>query len=369
MSKKDIVQKKPLFQRFLDSVERTGNKLPHPATLFAIFALATVVFSHLAYLLNTSVTVPNLDPDSAADDLVIAAKSLLTREGVRHIFMSTVGSFVGFAPLGIVLVAMLGVGVAEHVGLLTALIKKMILGKSKSMITIMIIFVGLFSNVASEVGYLVVIPLGAAIFYAVGRHPLAGLAAAFFGVSGGFAANVVLSVNDLLLTGITQEAAQLYKPGITVLPTCNYYFMVASTILLVTVGYFVTEKIIVPKLGEYKPEKEVAGGDVSANLTDIERRGLRYAGLALLAAIALLVLLIAPEWAPLRGAETNDILGRDSPIMRGGLVTIIMLVFVVPALAYGIGVKTIKSDKDVITAMSKTMQTMGGYLVLAAEKE
>jgi len=290
-------------------------------------------------------------------DELVTAFSLLTREGIAYIFTNTVSSFVGFAPLGIILVVMLGVGVAEHFGLFSAMLRKAMLGASKKVVTILVVFVALFSNVASDTGYVVVIPLGAAIFYALGRHPLAGLAAAFFGVSGGFAANIILSTQDFLLTGITQQVV-----GYEVLPTCNWYFLFASTFLLTALGYFITEKIIIPRLGEYKPEEGI-DASISEELTAEERKGLKYAGWYLFGITAFLLLLIIPSWAPLRNPDTGSLL-IEAPLMRG-LVPIIMLLFLAPAIGYGIGTKKIKDSKDVVTGMTKAMQTMGSYMVLA----
>jgi len=351
--------KKPLFQRFLDGVEVAGNKLPNPAILFAIFALITIVVSHIAYLVGMSVTRQGIGETA---DIAVPAISLLTREGIAYIFTHTVKNFVGFAPLGTVLVAMLGVGVAEHVGLISALLRKAMLGASKKVVTLMVIFVGLFSNVASDTGYLVVIPLGAAIFYAVGRHPIAGLTAAFFGVSGGFAANIVISMQDMLLSPITQEVASMVIPGTEILPTCNYYFLAASTFLLTGLGYFITEKIIVPRLGEYKPAEGLEL-NVAEGLTAEEKRGLKFSGWFFLGIIAFLLMLIVPSWAPLRNPETGSLLS-GSPLMSG-LVPIIMLLFMMPAIGFGIGAGKIKNNKDFVGAMTKSMQTMGAYLVLA----
>jgi len=223
----------------------------------------------------------------------------------------------------------------------------------------MVIFVALFSNVASDVGYVVVIPLGAAIFYAVGRHPLAGLAAAFFGVSGGFAANIILSTSDFLLSGITEQVV-----GYEILPTSNWYFLGASFFVLIALGYFITEKIIVPRLGEYKPGDDT---DIDANITEKpteeERKGLRYASWFFFGIIALLLALILPPGSPMRNAETGSLL-VGAPLMKA-LVPIIMLLFLAPAIGYGIAVKKIKDSKDVVTAMTKSLQTMGSYMVLA----
>jgi len=356
--------KKPVFQRILNQIERIGNKLPHPATLFAIFALITIVISHIIHLAGTFVTHQSISlTTNEVTDVTVRAISLLTREGISYIFTSAVTNFVSFAPLGTVLVAMLGVGVAEQVGLISALLRKVMLGTSKSVITIMIIFVGIFSSIADNAGYVIVIPFGAAIFYAIGRHPLAGLAAAFFGVSAGFSANITLTMTDIVLSSITQEAARLVEPASIVLPTSNLYFMFVSTFVLVGLGYVITEKIIVPKLGPYKGGNDIADTDISSEITADEKRGLRYSGWFLIGAILFLLLLLLPPSAPLRNQETGSLV-TDSPFMTG-LVPIIMLLFLAPAIGFGIGAKKIKRDKDLINAMAKSMQTMGGYLVLA----
>ncbi|MCL2562130.1 MAG: AbgT family transporter [Rikenellaceae bacterium] len=347
-------QKKPLFQRFLDKVEIAGNKLPNPAILFAILAGVVMIISHIVYLAGASVIQPGIGDEP---DKLVTAFSLLTREGVAYIFTSMVSSFVGFAPLGIILVVMLGVGVAEHVGLFSAMLRKAMLGASRSIVTIMVISVALFSNIASDAGYVVVIPLGAAMFYAVGRHPLAGLAAAFFGVSGGFAANIILSTQDFLLTGITQQVV-----GYEVLPTANWYFLSASFFMLIALGYFITEKIVIPRLGEYKPENGL-DLNVTEELTAEERRGLKYSGWYLLGVVVFLLIFILPPGAPLRNPETGSLL-VGAPFMRA-LVPIIMLLFLAPAIGFGIATKKIKDSKDVVTAMTKSLQTMGSYMVLA----
>jgi len=358
------VTKKPLFQRFLDGVEVAGNKLPHPAMLFAIFALIIMLISHIAYLVGTSVILQSVDKTSGElVDSTVTAVSLLTREGIAYIFTHAVRNFVNFAPLGTVLVAMLGVGVAEHTGLISALLRKIMLGSSKKIITLVVVFVGIFSSIAENAGYLIVIPFGAAVFYAIGRHPLAGLAAAFFGVSAGFCANVVPTLSDVILAGISQEAAHLVDPAVTVLPTSNLYFMIMATFLLTGIGYYVTEKIVVPKLGEYKPHGEIDNSDISAALSPEEKRGLRFSGWSFLGAVVFLLLLLLPENAPLRNAETGSLF-VNAPFMIG-LVPVIMILFLAPALGFGIGARKIKSNKDVVAAMTKSMQSMGAYLVLA----
>ncbi|MGM9973930.1 MAG: AbgT family transporter, partial [Clostridiaceae bacterium] len=201
-------KKKGIFFRLLDGVEKVGNALPHPVTIFLILCVVIAVVSHIAYLAGASVTYFGINPTTKeAGDITVAATSLLTADGIRYIFTSAVTNFTGFAPLGTVLVAMLGVGVAEGTGLISSLLKKLVLSTPKTFITIVVVFAGVMSNIASDAGYVVLVPLGAIIFASVGRHPLAGLAAAFAGVSGGFSANLMIGTIDPLLGGITTEAA------------------------------------------------------------------------------------------------------------------------------------------------------------------
>lgn len=277
------------FARFLAFVEWLGNLLPHPVTLFALFALGIVVISAVAAAVGLD--VPDPRPEGTAGrsaDGLIAARSLLSAEGFRWMATSLVTNFTGFVPLGTVLVAMLGVGVAERSGLLSAAIRGLVLAAPRNLVTVVIVFASVLSNVASEMGYVVMIPLAAAIFHSIGRHPLAGLAAAFAGVSGGYSANLLIGTVDPLLAGITQEAARFVDPNYEVHPAVNWYFMAGSTFLITAIGTWVTVRIVEPRLGPWDPSKAEAGLDHDANLNPLstsERRGLRGAGIASLACI------------------------------------------------------------------------------------
>jgi aminobenzoyl-glutamate transport protein len=353
-------QKKGIFMKFLDVVEVVGNKLPHPVTIFLIFSALVVVASALAARSGLSVEFTRIDNKTFESQLTtVTAVSLLSADGIRYMFESAVKNFTGFAPLGTVLVAMLGVGVAEGTGLIQALLRKLVMSTPKRLITLVVVFAGIMSNVASDAGYVVLVPLGAIVFLSFGRHPLAGLAAAFAGVSGGFSANLLIGTIDPLLGGISTEAAKLMDPSYMVPATANWYFMVVSTFIIMIVGAWVTERIVEPRLGEYKG-KEVAEFH---EMTKEEKRGLRYAGIAFVLFIAMMAAFIAPASGILRDQTTGEILGH-SPFMNS-IVLIIALFFFFPGLAYGLGSKTIKSDKDVANAMGKAMSTMGGYLVLA----
>ncbi|MBO9509956.1 AbgT family transporter [Erythrobacter sp. A6_0] len=357
--------KRGAFTRFLDGVEWLGNLLPHPVTLFALLALGIVLLSGIFGALGVAVTDPR--PQGApgvAEDGMIRAVSLMNGDGLRRIFTGLVDNFTSFAPLGVVLVAMLGVGVAEKSGLLSAAVRSMVLGAPPKLVTVAIVFAGIISNTASEVGYVVLIPLGGAIYYALGRHPLAGMAAAFAGVSGGYSANLLIGTIDPLLAGITQEAAQLIDADYRVLATANWYFMVASTFLITAIGSFVSIYIVEPQLGKYdasKADPDILDDEMMKPLDASERKGLRWAGIAMLGVFALMALTLWPEWGVFRNPETGD--RMDSPFFDGFVVWILIF-FVVLGYAYGRAAKTMKSDRDVIDAMAGALSSLGLYIVL-----
>ncbi|MBD1575132.1 MULTISPECIES: AbgT family transporter [Vibrio] len=364
ISNKQPEQKRKLFTRFLDSVEYLGNLLPHPITLFAIFCVAILVASGIAGYFGVSVVDPR--PEGAAGrsaDGIIHVVSLFNAEGLQLIVTNLVKNFTGFAPLGTVLVAMLGVSIAEHSGMLSAAMRGMVMGASKRMVTFTVIFAGIISNTASELGYVVLIPLAAMLFHSLGRHPLAGLAAAFAGVSGGYSANLLIGTVDPLLSGITETAAQMIDPNYTVGPEVNWYFMFVSTFFISIVGAFVTEKIVEPKLGVYNPEQaaEDLSQDKMGALTPVEKKALKMAGLATLVVCAVLALTIVPENGVLRNPETGTVAG--SPFLKS-IVAFIFVFFAIPGFVYGKIVGTMKNDRDVINAMSKSMSSMGMYIVL-----
>ncbi|OPJ56802.1 AbgT family transporter [Alkalithermobacter paradoxus] len=361
MSTKQVAQpKKGLFGKFLDMIEKVGNALPHPVTLFFIFAVAVVIISDIAARAGLSVQFDMIDRATGEiKEATVGAVSLLNPDGIRFIFSKAVSNFTGFAPLGTVLVAMLGVGVAEGTGLISALLRKVVLNTPKRAITAVVVFLGIMSNVASDAGYVVLVPLGAIIFLSFGRHPLAGLAAAFAGVSGGFSANLLIGTVDPLLGGLSTEAAKILDPNYSVAATANWYFMIVSTFVITLIGSWITEKVVEPRLGEYKGEEKVDLKD----LTDDEKKGLRASLISLLVFTAVIVALVAPANGILRNPETGEILGHSA--FMDGIVPIIMAFFLIPGVVYGIASKTIKDDKDVANAMGKAMGTMGGYLVLS----
>lgn len=349
------MRKRPI-DRFLNGIETAGNKLPDPAILF-VFALITVwvlsaILSPIAF---TEIDPRNQQP--------IQVQNLLSGAALAAWLANMVNVFVTFPPLGVVLVALLGVGVAESVGFLNAGLKWMLNLTPKALLTPMLVLVACLSHTATDAGYVLVIPLGGVIFYTAGRHPLAGIAAAFAGVSGGFSANLIPSGIDPLLQGFTQSAAQLIDPARMVNPLSNWYFTGASTILIMLLGWYLTDRIVEPRLQALKVDGDTKDMPTLEPLTPAESRGLRVGGLAMVIGFALLTWWALPGSSPLR-APDGQITSFQAPLMRS-IVPLIFLLFLFPAIAYGIAAKTVKSSKDVIGGMSKSMSTMGYYIVMA----
>ncbi len=343
--------KKNYIDRFLSTVERVGNALPHPATLFFLFALGVIILSGITSLFDLEVIHPGTGE-------TIRPLNLLSVHGMHLILEKMVVNFTGFAPLGTVLVAMLGIGIAESSGLIGTALRLLVISAPRRLLTFVIVLSGIISNTASEVGYVLLVPLGAIIFLALGRHPIAGMAAAFAGVSGGYSANLLLGTIDPLLAGLSEEAARIIDPGYMVNAAANYYFMAASTFIIAIAGTWVTEKIVVPRLGEYKGDEKP---EEIRKLTRDEKRGLLYAGLATLAFVLFLLWGTLPEAGYLRDPQTGSIL--HSPFMKG-IVAFIFISAALAGIAYGIGAKTYKSDNDVMQGMGKSMETLGIYIVL-----
>ncbi|NES81912.1 MAG: AbgT family transporter [Moorea sp. SIO2B7] len=337
----------------LQSVENIGNRLPDPVTIFIVLCFTIVILSAIASEMGVSVTHP-------ATQETIEAISILTPDGIRRIVSKAVTNFVSFPPLGTVLVAVLGFGVAEYTGFIAAILRQGVLIAPAQFITPVIVFIGVMSNLAADAGFVIFPPLAALVFLSFGKHPLAGLAAAFAGVPGGFSANLLVNALDPLLAGMTQSGAQLIDPSYTVDATANYYFMAVSALLITLLGWWVTEAIIEPRLGTYQPSETVSFS--LDKLTAVEKRGLRWAGYSLAALTGLLMALVLPPQGILRQPETFTII--PSPFLSG-IIFIITFVFLIMGIAYGLGAGTIKTDKDAIQGMTSAMSGMGYYIVLA----
>jgi aminobenzoyl-glutamate transport protein len=344
--------KRSAFQRFLNIVEQLGNILPNPSTLFAILCVVVVLLS--GWLAAAGVEVKN-----PANGQVVKVVSLLNLEGLHRIITNLVQNFVTFPPLGTVIVSLLGIAVAERTGLVAAALRLIVLAAPRRLLTPIVIFGGIMSHSGGDVGYVLMIPLGAAMFHAVGRHPIAGLAAAFAGVSGGFSANLLLGTIDPLLAGLTQAAAGVVRPGTVVYPTANYYFLVAATFLLTAVGTWVTDKIVEPRLGRYNGD---APREELKPLTALEKRGVVWAAISVLALTAVVL------WGTLtKGGfllDPKDPTFLNSYFMRG-MIFFIFLYGLAAGLAYGLGAKTVRSDNDVIRGMDASLATMASYIVMA----
>jgi aminobenzoyl-glutamate transport protein len=340
-----------LFQRFLAGIERVGNALPHPATLFLILAGLVVLLSWGLHAANVQVAHPGTGK-------VVGVVNLLTLEGLHRMIMGALPNFVNFAPLGTVIMCLLGLAVAESSGLIGAVLRVTVLGTHPRLLTLVVVFCGTMSHTGSDVGYVLFIPLSAALFLAVGRNPLVGLAAAFAGVSGGFAANVLLSTSDVLLSGISQEAARLIRPDYVVNPMSNYYFMSVSVLLIVAAATWVTERIVEPRLGRYAG---AAKAEALVPLNPAERRGLWWAAATAVVLTLIVLIGLLPTGGFLQDPKHPGFL--QSYFLRG-LVFFIFLYGALTGLAYGVAAGTIRRDNDVIRGMTKSIEGIASYVVL-----
>ncbi len=379
---------KSTVQKLLDVVERVGNKVPHPAIIFLILIALVIVLSHVLYLAGAGETheviVPTeyetikqanpydtyqLGTDVAygvelptsyeVETTTTSVRSLLTFDGMRFIYTTLIPSFMSFTAVGLIIVAMVGVGVAEESGLVNALIRKLVIVSPKGALTYFLVLVGILSSIAADAGYLVLIPLAGTAFLSVGRHPLAGLAAGFAAVAGAFTVNMLIKPLDAILTEFTNDAIQLVNPDLTIGLTANLWFSIVSVLFLTVLIALITEKVIEPRLGKYQSAKK---DEKSEGLSADESRGLRYAGWALVGVLVFFGLLTLPPGAPLRDPETGSIIG-NSPFMNG-LIAVIMVLFMVTGIAYGWGAKTMNSSTAVIKAMEKAISNLGGLIFL-----
>jgi aminobenzoyl-glutamate transport protein len=381
-------QERGFTQRLLDGIEKLGNRVPHPVLMFLYLIIFVIVLSHILYLAGVSATeviaapVPEpalrlyyedtTEPGVAVPtdpygnpytttERTVAIRSLLTTDGIRYIFTGFVSNFQGFGVLAVTFVAMLGAGVAEQAGLMSALIRKLVKVAPRRLIAFILIFVGVLSSVATDAGYLILVPLGAAAFLTLKRHPLAGMAAAFAGVGAIFAVNLIFTPVDSMLTEITNEAI-VRAGGSPLTLGANFFFSAASSVVIAIVATVVTERIIEPRLGTYvAAEGQSNDGDGGGELTAEESRGLRYALYGSLVVLAIVALLAIPPGAPLRTPEGT--VGGNSPLLDS-LLFIITLFFLVAGIAYGRGVGTIKSSNDVIAAVTKTFAGLAGLVFM-----
>ncbi|REL30101.1 AbgT family transporter [Thalassotalea euphylliae] len=345
----------PLVQRLLNKVEIWGNKLPDPAALF--IALMVIVWL-LSWALS-GVDFSAVDPRTGQ---ALVINNQLSGDAMTTFFSKMVTNFSHFHPVGVVLVAILGIGVAEFSGFINAGLRALMAVTGKWLLTPMVIAVGIVSHTAVDAGYVLVIPLGGVIFYAAGRHPLAGIAAAFAGVSGGFSANFVPSSIDPMLQGITQAGAQIMNSEIVLNPLNNYYFTAASSLLIITLGWFITDKIVEPKLKGNELDGDLSDLPTMEPLQENERKALRWSLFATGIGIVLLIVSTSFESSAWRASD-GSLTSFSAPLMQS-IVPLIFLLFLIPGLVYGIIIGKIRTTKDFIQGMSKAMSDMGYYLVI-----
>lgn len=345
---------------FLGWIERAGNRVPHPVMIFVYLMLFVIALSAVLGFLGAEVRYQAYNPATGdIEEASTRARSLLTVEGIRFMFTGVVPNFMGFNAVGVIIVAMVGVGVAEEAGLVKALIRKLVIVAPPALLTYILVFVGIVSSIAADAGYLVLIPLAAAAFLSVGRHPLAGLAVGFASVASAFLVNVMIVPTDGILTEITNDAIRLVDPSRTIDLAANVWFSIASVAMLTVLIALITEKVIEPSLGRYTGGYEVPGENV---LSEQETKGLRAALWGFLGAMAFILALTLPPGAPLRHPETGAIIG-NSPFM-GSLIVSISLVFLVCGIAYGKAAGTLKDNKEVIGAMQKSVGSLAGLILL-----
>ena len=336
--------------RIFGSIEKVGNALPHPAALFGIFGLITLILSALGYYLHWHGVNP-------ATGETVTVVNLLSKDGLHRILLDMVDNYTGFAPLGIVMVAMLGIGIAESSGLIRASINLLLIKAPPWSITFMIVLAGILSNMASDLGYILIIPMAGAIFHSLGRNPLAGMSAAFAGVSGGFSANLFIGTIDPLLAGLSTEAARIIDPDYYVMPTANYYFMVASTLIIAFVGTWVTKAIVEPRLGPYKG---TIREEPLTKLTPKEIKGLIWATVTMVFWIGIMLAGLIPDHGFLR-AEDNSVL--HSPVLKG-FIAVLFIVAGSCGVVYGYVAGTYNKHEDVFTGMNSSFKSMIAFLVL-----
>lgn len=345
-----------LLGRFLDIIERAGNKLPDPAILFFLLMIFVWVLSAILAPFDFGET----DPRTGEALNVI---NMLSGPQMAMFLANMTNTFITFAPLGIVLLAMLGVGAAEHSGYINAGLKYILGITPKSLLTPMLIMVAIVSHTAADAGYVLVIPLGGVIFYAAGRHPLAGIAAAFAGVSGGFSANFVPSGIDPLLQGFTQSAAQILQPDMLINPLNNYFFTASSSILIILVGWWITDKIVEPRLSKTEVDGDQDELPQMEKLEKHEIKAFWISTAVMILGIIALTLWTIPSDSPMRSPD-GEVTAFDAPIMMS-IVPLIFLLFVIPGILYGFLAGTFKSSQDAVSSMSKAMGSMSYYIVMA----
>ena len=357
-------ESKTTMQKLLDVVERVGNMVPHPVVIFLILIAIVIVLSVVLSAFGAAVSFERINADTnQIETATTEIRSLLSADGIRFMYAQLIPNFMSFTAVGLMIAAMIGAGVAEESGLVTALIRKLVIVSPSWALTYILSFVGIISSVAADAGYLVLIPLAGVAYLSVGRHPLAGLALGFAAVAGAFTVNMLIKPLDAVLVEFTNDAARLVDPNRSIGLASNLWFSIVSVLFLTVVVAFITDRMIAPRLGAYRPDPSSGVADSpGGTLSATESRGLTYALWGLVALVVVFGLLTLPPGAPLRNPQTGELIG-NSPFMNG-LIAFIMLAFLITGWAFGIGAGTLKSLTEVIKAIEKSITAMGGTIFL-----
>ena len=356
--------KRSFILRFLDMIEVAGNKLPTPLTIFFYLAVFVVILSGIGAAMGWSATGEMYNSGSGTvEETTVTVTSLFSISGLQYMLTSAVGNFTSYAPLGFTVVIMLGIGVAESSGWLDGLIKKVVKITPAQLVTPMVVFIGVMTNVAENAGYVVFIPLAAMIFRAYKKHPLAGVAAGFAGVSGGFSANLLIGSADATLSGFSTAAAQTLDPAYNVTPLSNWFFMIASTFLITIVGTLITELVVIPRLGPYKENGDGTPVEVSSQMSDKEEKALRVANWVFVGIAALYVIACIPSNSFMRNPDTGSLI--EGSTLMNAIIPLFTLLFFIPSFVYGKLCGSFKSDKDVVASFNKSIASISGFIAMA----
>lgn len=365
MQTNEKIGKQSLVLRFLNRIEVVGNRLPPPSIIFVYLCAGIIVLSGIGGLMGWSATGMVLNTSTKElEETTLSVISLFSIDGLSYMLRNLVSNFTGYTAVGYTCTVMLAIGVAEQSGWMDGLIRKAVSIVPPAVITPLVVFIGVESNICENAGYMVFVPLAAMIFKACGKHPIAGIAAGFAGVSGGYSANLLMGSIDATLAALTQSAAQMVDPNYTVNPTCNWFFMMTSTFLIVVVGTFVTEKIIIPRLGTYQ-EGSGDGSlmEVRDKLTPEESKALRAANLVLLFLVALIVVSCIPKNSFMRNPETGSLIVGS--LLIDAIIPLFAILFMVPGIVYGKISGSIKTQRDLGNAFIGSFRTISGFLATA----
>lgn len=357
-------QKKSLTLRFLDGIEVIGNRLPPPMMIFIALAAIMIVISGIGSLMGWSATGEVYNTSTKQiEETTINIVSLFSVKGLQYMLTNLISNFTGYKSLGLMLTIMFGIGIAEYSGWLNGLIRKAVQITPHKLVTPMVVFIGAMSNLAENAGYVLFVPLAGMIFKACKKHPLAGIAAGFAGVSGGFAANLLISSSDAVLSGFSDMAAKIMDPNYNVSASCNYYFMSLSVILIVIVGTLVTEKIIIPRLGEYKENGDGSLVEESAEMSAQDEKALKVANLVFVGIFLFVIINCIPQNSWLRNPETGSLI--NGSILLDAIVPLFTILFFVPGYVYGRISGKFKNSRDLFNGFSSSIRTLSGFICVA----